>query len=614
VDPAKHGLPALARTAAVMAWRGGRFTWLGTIGLAVVTGAISPLAAWVLKEIINDLSRPAPPAGLIIMLAVGTVMLGGAGLALTDMSMMVAASCQRNISMAVTSDLYAAVNRVQGLHAFERPGFQDDLRLAEHAADETPAGLSSMLSLALQSGTTIAGYAGILLGTWPPMLGLLAAACVPTIVAQLFLARRGAQTTEAMMRHYREWFLMRGLLSDPKAVMESRVLGLGEYFRTRLIGSLRIATTADYAVKRRIAATQGATILLGSMITAAGAALVAVQAAHHHLGIGNFVMFLAAVGGTQAALLATVNQWSSVGASLRLLSHYVDVLAVPDDLPVPPQAVARPVPTLRRGIELRDVWFRYAEHGDWVLRGVSATLPFGQATALVGVNGSGKSTLIKLLCRLYDPEQGGIFWDGHDLRELDPAELRRRLAVTFQDFLTYDISVAANIGIGDLAALTDRPRIAAAAALADLDRHIAGLPGGYDTILSRAFLDEEGEQGTQFSGGQNQRLVLARTLMREHADLIALDEPSSGLDADAEHRIHQALAGHRRGRTSLLVSHRLSAVRDADRIIVLEAGQITEQGRHDELMRAGGSYARMFTRQADGYRDHRPEPVISHST
>jgi ATP-binding cassette, subfamily B, bacterial len=602
------------RFVAAMAWRGGRLTWVGTIGMAVATGLVSPVAAWVLKELINSLTGSHPATARVAELAAATVLLGALGLAMSDLSMVIAASCQRRIAVAVTSELYAAVNRIKGLAPFEQPGFQDSLRLAEQAAEETPTGLSSMLALGLQSATTIAGFAGILLATWPPMLALLAAACVPTAVVQLFLARRSATTREAMMRHYREWFLMRGLMSDPRAVTESRLLGLGEFFRTRLTGALHIATTADYAVKRRIAWTQGGTIGLGSLITAAGACLVAVRAADHQLGVGNFVMFLAAVGGTQGALMATANQWAGVGASLRLLRHYLDVLDAPGDLPVRPAAARTPTAPLRDGLELRDVWFRYGEDRDWVLRGIRAELPFGQATGLVGVNGAGKSTLIKLLCRLYDPQRGAILWDGVDLRELDPDELRARLAVTFQDFGTYDLTVAENIGLGDLGAFTDRTRITAAAALVDLDAPVRRLPNGYDTIVSRTFTGPDGEAGTLLSGGQNQRLALARTLMRGHADLLVLDEPSSGLDADAEHRIHQVMQRYRHGRTSLLVSHRLSAVREADQILVLDAGRITERGTHDQLMSTAGSYARLFARQAGGYADRHLAPTIPQPT
>jgi ATP-binding cassette subfamily B protein len=379
------------------------------------------------------------------------------------------------------------------------------------------------------------------------------------------------------------------------------VLGLGEFFRSRLIRSLDRATAGEYRMQRRIGWTQSGLTLLGSLVTGAGAAVVGVEAAHGHLAIGNLVMFLAAVNGTQSVLVGTMNQMTMVGASVRLLHHYRLVLDARDDLPVPPHRIRRPVPALRYGIELRDVWFRYGDAERWALRGLTAQIPHGQSTALVGVNGAGKSTLIKLLCRLYDPQRGAITWDGEDLRELDPAELRRRLAVTFQDFLTYDLTAGENIGIGDLVASDDARRIAGAAKAVGLDEAIRRLPNGYRTLLSRTLPGEDGGEGALLSGGQNQRLVLARTLMRADADLMVLDEPSSGLDAEAEQRIHENLRRLRLGRTSLLVSHRLSAVRHADRILVLDTGQVTEQGTHDELMAAAGNYARLFTRQAADY-------------
>jgi len=584
-----------------LAWRAGRAAWTATLAVAVLAGAVAPAFAWVLREITDDLTRPGASAGAVGFLVAAAVLLGGLSLAVGELATVIGAAAKRRISVTVTADLYAAVNRVQGLHRFEQPDFQDSVRLAERAADETPTAMTTLLALALQGGTTLAGYAGILLVTWPPMLFLLIGACAPMAVAQLLLIKRSAQATERAMAGYREWFLTRDLLSDPRAVMESRLLGLGGFFRSRLIDALDRATRREYAMQRRIAWTQSGLTMLGSLVTAGGAALVGVEAARGRVPVGNLIMFVAAANGALGVLVATVSQTAMVGASVRLLRHYQIVLDAGDDLPVPPQQKGRAVAALRSGIELHDVWFRYTDSERWVLRGLDARIPHGQATALVGGNGAGKSTLVKLLCRLYDPQRGAITWDGRDLRDIDPAELRRRLAITFQDCLTYDMTAGENIGIGDLAGSDDAERIATAAAAVGLDEAIRRLPQGYRTVLSRRFAGQDGEQGALLSGGQNQLLALARTLMRADADLMVLDEPSSGLDADAEHRIHENLLRLRQGRTSLLVSHRLSAVRSADRILVLGSGRITELGTHDQLMATAGSYARMFKRQAADY-------------
>jgi ATP-binding cassette subfamily B protein len=218
--------------------------------------------------------------------------------------------------------------------------------------------------------------------------------------------------------------------------------------------------------------------------------------------------------------------------------------------------------------------------------------------------------VIKLLCRFYDPTRGSIRWDGVDLREMNPAELRSRIGAIFQDYMEYDLSAAENVGVGDRDALDDRSRITVAAQRADAHDIITTLPYGYETLLSRIFLDSanaaDPRNGVLLSGGQWQRIALARAFMRDQRDLMILDEPSAGLDAQAEHEIHERLRTHRAGGTSLLVSHRLAAVRDADTIVVLADGRVGEQGTHDQLMAAHGRYAHLFGLQARGY-----ESVVS---
>jgi ATP-binding cassette subfamily B protein len=262
---------------------------------------------------------------------------------------------------------------------------------------------------------------------------------------------------------------------------------------------------------------------------------------------------------------------------------------------------------VREGIEVRDVWFRYDADHPWVLRGVNMFIPHGASVALIGLNGAGKSTLVKLLCRMYDPQRGGIYWDGTDIRDVAPDELRRRIGTVFQDYMCYDLTAAENVGVGDLNRLDDREHIRNAAEHAGVHAKLTTLPRGYDTMLSRIFLDnadkDDPKTGVVPSGGQWQRLALARGLMRADRDLLILDEPSSGLDAQAEYAVHSRLRAIRSGRTSLLISHRLGSIRDADVIFVLSEGCIVEQGTHRELMEAGGDYCRLFTLQGSGYRD-----------
>jgi ATP-binding cassette, subfamily B, bacterial len=290
--------------------------------------------------------------------------------------------------------------------------------------------------------------------------------------------------------------------------------------------------------------------------------------------------------------------------ALLMFEHYSAIVDAGPDLPV--TTSPRDLPRLQQGIRIQDVWFRYSPDHPWVLRGVNLFIPHGEALGLVGLNGAGKSTLVKLLCRFYDPTRGAILWDGVDLRDVDPTELRERIAAVFQDYMHYDMTAAENIGLGDLEAAKDIGLVQSAANRAGIHDKIVELPQGYQTLLSRMFYmeseNDDPETGVVLSGGQLQRLALARAFLRYDRELMILDEPSSGLDAEAENEIHHSITRYRAGRTSLLISHRLGAIRKADRIIVLSAGRVVEDGTHDALMQARGEYARLFTMQSSGYR------------
>jgi ATP-binding cassette subfamily B protein len=311
-------------------------------------------------------------------------------------------------------------------------------------------------------------------------------------------------------------------------------------------------------------------------------------------------LFVMAAVGVQTSLATVVTRFASVYEAVLMFGYYDEVVTAGPDLPL--ADLPHAVPALRQGIELRDVWFRYDEHQPWVLRGVNMFIPHGASVALIGLNGAGKSTLVKLICRLYDPGRGTILWDGVDITRVAPDELRARIGTVFQDYMAYDLTAAENIGLGDLVRLEDAAAISRAAGQAGIHDKLSALPRGYDTLLSRIFFERGTDnQGVALSGGEWQRLALARCLMRADRELLILDEPTSGLDAEAEQAIHRRLVRLRAGRTSLLISHRLGSVRDADIIYVLAGGQITEQGSHGELMASGGEYHRLFTLQASGY-------------
>nr|WP_238341931.1 ABC transporter ATP-binding protein [Actinopolymorpha rutila] len=275
------------------------------------------------------------------------------------------------------------------------------------------------------------------------------------------------------------------------------------------------------------------------------------------------------------------------------------VLNAPPDLPESPDPLPAPRP-IRTGIVFEDVRFGYPGRDEPVLDGLSLHLRPGESCALVGPNGSGKTTLVKLLLRLYDPIAGRVLLDGRDLRDYDLTDLRRELGVLFQDFVRYEFTAGDNIGFGDVASPDRREdrrsHLLAAAERAGAADLLDRLPDGLDTQLGLSF------GGRELSGGEWQKLALARAFARD-CQVLVLDEPTASLDTRTEYDIFQRFAQLTKGRTAVLVSHRFSTVRMADRIVVLRAGRVAEDGTHEELMAAEGEYARMYRTQAAQYLD-----------
>jgi ATP-binding cassette subfamily B protein len=306
--------------------------------------------------------------------------------------------------------------------------------------------------------------------------------------------------------------------------------------------------------------------------------------------VGGLTLYVQAADGVSQAFSGVLGGLQSMYEHQLYLKTLFELL----DFRPTVRAPEHPVPIrnpMQEGIEFRNVTYAYEGKDEPALKNVSFKIGRGETVAIVGHNGAGKTTLVKLVARLYDPQEGQVLIDGRDVREYDPDELRREFGVLFQDYASYQFSARENIGIGRVERLDDTPAIAAAATKSGAASVIESLPEGYDTVLGKWF-----DGGVNLSGGEWQKVALGRAFMRD-AQILILDEPSAALDAKAEYELFSRLQQLAQGRTAIFISHRFSTVRRADRILVFEEGRLIEQGTHDELLGHEGVYSRLYRGQ-----------------
>ena len=601
----------VARSAASVVWSASPALVGGLAVVSLAAGLIPPATAWLQRDLLDALvplsragrAHPWLSGHSLLLLVVALGMLGVAAAIVPQGQQYIQATMRRAVGLVLSDRAYRAVSSWPGIARFESPTFADKLQLTSQLSQATASSLITSTLGCGQALITAVTFMVTLVVINPVLAVIAAVAQSLAIAANLGNARRQAQLqVENSSRGRRQQSYGR-LLNDAVAAKEVRLFGLGDFLGGRMLAELKAIRMTERALSRRLLCVESGFAALTAAVIAGGLVWTVAQVAAGHMPLGDLSLFVTAAMGMQAAMNQIASALGGVTQSVMLFGAYTDVVSAPPDLPV--EASPVPVPALRQGIAIDDVWFRYDESHPWVLRGVSMFIPAGRHVALVGLNGSGKSTLVKLLCRLYDPVRGNIRWDGTDIRDLDPVALRQRTAGVFQDYMSYDLTVSENIGMGDLSALGDTEAIRRAAEMAGADADISRLPQGYDTMLSRVFFSGARNSNTQvgviLSGGQRQRLALARAFMRSDRDLLIVDEPMSSLDAQAEHEINRRLAEVHAGRTCVLISHRLASVREADHIFVLANGVVAERGTHAELMAAGGRYAHLFSLQAAGY-------------
>jgi ATP-binding cassette, subfamily B, bacterial len=509
----------------------------------------------------------------------------------------------RSISLldSMLGDLFGKLSSVRimkhaallDLEQFEDPVFYDKLERARQQTTGRTILLSQVLSQ-VQDLITMGFLAAGLIIFNPWLIAILFISIIPSFIGESYFNDQTYALSRRQTPERRELDYLRFLGASDETAKEVKIFNLSAF----IIGKFEALANKFYISNRRISINRSVwgTIftLLGSLGYYGAYVYIILETISGAISIGQLTFLAGSFRQLKSLMESVLSRFSSVSQGAIYLSDFFEFFEIKPGI----SSVENPIPfpdPVKTGFEFRNVGFRY-QHGEkWASRHLNFILKAGEKIALVGENGAGKTTLVKLLARLYDPTEGTILLDGVDLRLYDLVSLRRNIGIIFQDYLRYQMKMSDNIAVGNIQQKENKPLIETAASLSLASDLVNRLPAGYDQMLGKRF-----QEGIELSGGEWQKVALARAYMRE-AQVLILDEPTSALDARAEYEVFQRFASLTRGKMAVLISHRFSTVRMADRILVLQDGKLIESGTHLELIEKKGKYAELFTLQAKGY-------------
>jgi len=479
------------------------------------------------------------------------------------------------------------------LAQFEDPDFYDKLERARRQTTSRVSLMSQVLTQG-QDLITVISLIGGLIVFEPWLILLLVVAIVPSFLNEAYFSRSSYSLTRSWTPERRELDYLRFLGASDVTAKEVKLFGLADFLKTRF----RFLSDKYYQANRKLSIRKtiwGSTFyILGDLAYYGAYCLIILRTVGGILTIGDLTFLSGSFNRLRNQIQGIFSRFSSIAENALYLQDYFSFMEIN---PVMKRTGGVSFPDkIRQGFNFEDVSFKYPGSEEYVLQHISFTLHPQEKIALVGENGAGKTTLVKLLARLYDPSEGRITLDGIDIQEYDETSYRNAIGVIFQDFVRYYFNARDNISVGKIEYKEDQPRIARAAENSLADSIIETFPEGYDQMLGKRF-----EGGKELSGGQWQKIALARAYMKD-ASLLILDEPTSALDARAEYEAFLRFAALTTNKTAVLISHRFSTVRMADRILVLKDGSILEDGTHEELLVKEGLYAELFELQAEGYK------------
>jgi len=578
-------------------WQAGPKWVIGSAGIMALQGVLPLATLYLMKLIIDSVTKavgtPDPIAAFrqvffFIVLAGGMTLFQAALSAFSGL-------IQEGLSLKVSDRMYDVLHAKSiavDLDYYENPQYFDTLHRAQREGPFRPTQIVNTLMRLGQSSVALLAMAGLLFTFHWSIAVVLVLAAAPGILVRIKYSRvmfnwQAAKTPDERMAMYYSW-----ILTGNAHAKEVRLFGIGDEISHRFTQVRQTLRHEKLSISRKRAIADLIAQAFGSMAVFAAFGLIAYRAVLGVITLGDMVMFYQAFQRGLGALRNVLGGMANLYENNLFLSYLYEFLDFEPCVKEPDSPVPVPVHN-HHGVNVEHVWFGYPNTDPVVLRDISFKINPGEVVALVGENGSGKTTLAKLLCRLYDPVQGRITLEGIPLQHFATRDLRHEISVIFQDFAKYNLSVADNIRFGNIdLPKTDMAAIKKAANDAGADRVISTLPQKYETILGKIFKD-----GVELSIGQWQMIALARAFLRD-ARLIVLDEPTSSLDPNTEYRIFSRFKQLLQNKSALLISHRFSTVRMADRIIVLKNGCIVEQGAHPALIKNNGYYANLFQKQS----------------
>jgi len=577
-------------------WETSKWMTLSNVFLRLIKSAIPLAVLWVGKEIIDEIIRLIDVSGERDMDFLWLMV--GLELALAVLSDII----NRGITLldGLLGDLFANRTSVDLIHhaatldlyQFENPEFYDKLERARRQTTGRTVLMSQVLSQ-LQDTITVLFLGAGLVAFNPWLLVILIIAIIPSFLGESYFNQRSYSISRSWTPERRELDYLRYIGASDQTAKEVKIFNLAGFLARRFDQ----VATQYYQVNRNLAIRRAG---WGSVLTLIGTAayygayvVIILQTVSGAITVGTLTFLAGSFERMRNMLQAIMNRFSRITEGALYLQDLFDFFAIE---PLIRSEGGRRFPQpLREGFTFENVSFKYPNGEQWAIRDLSFHLRAGEKMALVGENGAGKTTLVKLLARLYEPTAGRILIDGVDIREYDLFDLRSNIGIIFQDYIRFSLRASENIAIGNIERLDEMEVIEDASHKSLADTVIETLPLRYQQLLGKRF-----EGSVDLSGGQWQKIALARAYMR-NAQLLILDEPTSALDARAEHEVFQRFSDLIEGKTAVLISHRFSTVRMADRILFLEHGQLLELGSHEELLEMEGKYAELFHLQAQGY-------------